>query len=114
MSNETSSVTREHDPDRYQIAVDDAVAGFTQFVDDSNQRIFFHTVVHKEYGGRGLGSELVRHALDETRGQGVRIVPVCPYVKAFLERHTEYADDIDPVTPRALELSREAASRKPA
>lgn len=57
---------------------------------DGIERIFFHTVVDEEYGGQGLASKLVTFALDDAVSAGVKIVPVCPYVKAFLTKHTNY------------------------
>ncbi|MDN3258801.1 GNAT family N-acetyltransferase [Streptomyces sp. CSDS2] len=53
----------------------------------------------EEFSGRGLASRLVREALGDVRETGRQVVPVCPYVKAFLERHEELADIADPVTP---------------
>lgn len=88
--------------DRFEIAVDGTRAGLTQFVDSDGQRIFFHTEVSDEYAGQGLAVELVTQALDATRASGLRVVPVCPYVKRFVEKHQEYADLVDPVTPAAL------------
>jgi predicted GNAT family acetyltransferase len=48
--------------------------------------------VRPEAEGKGVASELVRWALDDVRGRGLRIVPRCPFVAAYLKRHPEYAD----------------------
>jgi len=42
--------------------------------------------------GRGHGSTLVKGVLDIARTQGLKVVPVCPFVKAYIDRHPEYAD----------------------
>jgi len=42
--------------------------------------------------GRGIGSALVRGILDRARAQGLKVVPICPFVKAYLAKHEEYAD----------------------
>lgn len=94
--------------DRFEIAVDGTRAGLTQFLDTGGQRIFFHTEVGDEFEGQGLASELVARALDATREAGLRVVPVCPYVKRFVGRHEEYADLVDPVTPEAVAAVRAA------
>ncbi len=86
------------DADRFSIAVDGRVAGFTEFIDHDGRRIFPHTVIDKEFGGRGLATILVREALDATRAAGLRIVPVCPMVVGFVEKNPEYAEAVDPVT----------------
>ena len=54
--------------------------------------VFTHTVVPPRLEGRGVGSRLVRGALDQARDQGLTVVPQCPFVRAFIERHQEYCD----------------------
>ncbi|NYG38093.1 GNAT family N-acetyltransferase [Janibacter alkaliphilus] len=98
----SEDVSRRTDPDRFEITTDGQVAGFTQFVEKGDQRIFFHTEIGEEFGGRGLASTLVAAALEATRADGMRIVPVCPYVKKYLGTHHEVDDLVDPVTPDAL------------
>jgi predicted GNAT family acetyltransferase len=92
-------VTHATDKHRYEITVDGRAAGFTEYRDRDAQRVFFHTVVDEAFAGQGLGSVLVRHALADVREAGKRVVPVCPFVATFLQRHDEFADLADPVTP---------------
>lgn len=91
---------------RYEITVEDTVAGFSQYRDRDHdgtpERVFFHTEVADEFGGRGLGTILVQEALDDTRAAGRLIVGVCPLVAAFLKKHPEYADASRAVTPEVL------------
>lgn len=51
-----------------------------------------HTGVPPAISGRGVGSELVRTALDYARAKGLRVIPSCSYAAAFIERHPEYTD----------------------
>jgi predicted GNAT family acetyltransferase len=83
---------------RYTIAVEGKTVGFADFVDRGSQRVFPHIVVDPEFGGRGLATILVEQALDATRADGKRIVPVCPMVAKVIENHSEFADITDPVT----------------
>jgi len=53
---------------------------------------FTHTEVPPELGGRGIGSELVRGALEAARAQGLKVVAKCPFVAAFMAKHTEFND----------------------
>jgi predicted GNAT family acetyltransferase len=51
-----------------------------------------HTGVPPSIGGRGVGANLVRTALDYARAKGLKVVPSCTYAAAFIERHPQYAD----------------------
>ncbi len=53
---------------------------------------FTHTEVPKELGGKGVGSKLVKGALEQVRRDGLKVVPDCPFVKAYIEKHPEQAD----------------------
>ncbi|MEO7751972.1 MAG: GNAT family N-acetyltransferase [Terracoccus sp.] len=71
--------------------------------------IFFHTEVDDELEGQGLAGRLVREALDATMASGATIVAVCPYVRAWLQRHGEaYAAHTAPARPADLQAVRDA------
>jgi uncharacterized protein len=89
-----TAVTQESD--RFSIAVDGQKVGFTEYADRDSQRIFPHTEVLDEFGGRGLATILVNEALRSTRDAGLRIVAVCPLVAAFVKKHHEFDDLVDP------------------
>lgn len=54
------------------------------FTERGLQRIFLHTEVAADFEGRDLATILVGEALDKTKADGLRIVAVCPLVKAYL------------------------------
>ena len=54
--------------------------------------VFTHTKVPEAIEGQGVGSKLIRAALDAARDQGLTVVPQCPFVAAYIERHPEYRD----------------------
>lgn len=60
--------------------------------------VFTHTEVPQAYEGEGIAAQIVRRALDSARERGLRVVALCPYVRAYLRRHDEYADLV--VRPR--------------
>ncbi|MER5744987.1 GNAT family N-acetyltransferase [Streptomyces sp. NPDC002225] len=88
---------------RYTIQVDGEPAGFTVYRDRDKQRVFYHTEIDDAFAGRGLASVLVTAALQDVRNSGMRIVPVCPYVAKYLQKHDGFADITDPVTPEILQ-----------
>ena len=84
---------------RYDIAVEGKVVGHADTADRADQRVFYHTEVDEEFGGRGLATILIEQALVSTRDDGKRIVAVCPTVAGVLEKHPDFSDITDPVTP---------------
>jgi predicted GNAT family acetyltransferase len=53
---------------------------------------FLHTEVPQEMSGHGIGSQLVRSALESARAQGLKVVPKCPFVSAYMSKHPEFND----------------------
>lgn len=75
----------------YSLDVDGgrAVAAYQR---EGDTVVFTHTGVPPELEGRGIGSRLIRAALDDVRDQGLRVIPQCPFVRAFIAKHPEYRD----------------------
>jgi uncharacterized protein len=76
---------------RFELLVDGAIA-VAQYKLDGEVIHFTHTIVPREVEGRGIGSRLVKGALDEARRRGLKVDPVCPFVRTYIERHAEYRD----------------------
>ncbi len=68
-----------------------AIAAY-QFDENEGVITFTHTIVPHAIEGRGVASRLIRFALDSARDRGLRVRPLCPFVRAFIERHPEYRD----------------------
>ena len=77
---------------RYEITVDGDLAGFAVYYLEGERIVFVHTEVVLAYEGQGLGSRLARHALDDVRGRGLRVVPACPFFRRYIGTHPEYQD----------------------
>ena len=78
--------------ERYEIRDGDKVLGFAAYQRRGDTVVFTHTEVDPDAGESGLGSTLVRAALDDVRAQGGSVVPQCSFVHGWIDRHQEYAD----------------------
>ncbi|MDT5068509.1 MAG: uncharacterized protein QOK02_4664 [Mycobacterium sp.] len=95
-------VTIEKKTDEFTIGVDGKSVGLEAFAERDGQRVFYHTEIDDAFGGRGLGTVLIAEALAATRADGLRIVAVCPMVAAYVKKHHEFDDIVDPATPEIL------------
>ena len=80
------------DRSRFEIRVDDEVAGFTEYRRRPGLIAFVHTLIDPRFEGRGLASQLVRTALSEARSDGLSVLPFCPFVRGYIAGHPEYLD----------------------
>ena len=76
---------------RYKLTVDGRTA-IAAYTDEGHARVFTHTLVPPELEGHGVGTRLVAGALADVRARGLKIVPRCPFVAAYVERHPEVQD----------------------
>jgi len=73
------------------------LVGYVDYVAEPYQVVLTHTVIREHYSGRGYAGYLVSTVLDDIRASGKQVVPVCWYVRHFIDRNTEYADMAVPV-----------------
>ena len=76
---------------RYELTVESHLAATYYKVSDG-VITFIHTEVPPELGGKGVGSALVKGALDQVRADGLKVIAECPFVKAYIDKHGDYAD----------------------
>lgn len=119
MSQERFEVQRRDGESRYVLLHHDGEgspvqeAGVEAYVtvdsagDADPQRVFYHTEVSEAYAGQGLGSVLVRSAVEDAIAGGYAIVPVCPYVAKWLTKHPEYAEHVVKPRPEHLRAVRD-------
>ena len=78
---------------RYEARLDGELAGSAYYDVADDLIVFTHTEVDDAYEGHGVGSTLVRAALDDVRADGRRkVVARCPFVSRWIERHPDYKD----------------------
>jgi predicted GNAT family acetyltransferase len=76
---------------RYELETEHGLA-IAVYRRQGDRLVFTHTEVPRADEGQGIGSRLVREALDDARRCGFKIVPACSFVVDFVRRHPEYGD----------------------
>ena len=76
---------------RFEATTDHGVATL-RYLARGNVLDLAHTAVPQEAEGQGLGGALAHAALEYARAKGFKVIPSCPFVHAYLNRHREYAD----------------------
>jgi uncharacterized protein len=76
---------------RFQARIDGQLC-FADYRLAGGQMQIFHTEVAPDLQGRGIAAELVEAALAYARGQGLKVVPLCSYVRAYMRRHPQTQD----------------------
>lgn len=89
----TESIVHNERRHRFEILVDDEMAGYTHYRLSNGVATFDHTETAEKFAGQGMAGRLVTAAFDEIRAEGQwRIRAVCPFVMAFVQRNRSYDD----------------------
>ncbi|GGJ84472.1 GNAT family N-acetyltransferase [Deinococcus aquiradiocola] len=86
---------------RYELQTPQGLA-FAEYRPAGPAVMFTHTEVPEALEGQGIGSRLVKAALDDVQAQGRKVIPMCPFVAAFIGQHPEYLELVDPAQRGAL------------
>lgn len=97
--NPSPTVTRNAEANRYEIYVDDALAGVVEYEETEGRIALTHTEVFDEFRGGGTASTLAGGAIVDAIARGLIIVPVCPFIARYLDRHPAHAAHVE--APRA-------------
>ncbi len=79
---------------RFEVTVEGQVA-FLGYTRDGDRTVLHTTRVPKPLEGRGIAGQLAKHALESARASGLKVVPGCSFVEAYVARHPEYADLVE-------------------
>lgn len=90
-----ADVVNNEQAGRFELPVGDELA-VLQYRRGPSGIVLVHTEVPPAFEGRGHGARLARAALDYARAEGLRVVPACRFVRAYVGRHPEFADLVDP------------------
>jgi uncharacterized protein len=86
-----SAIVNNPSQHRYQLTVDGHTAA-TYYEIAGGIVTFVHTEVPPEFGGKGIGSKLIKGALDQLRTDSLKVVAHCEFVKAFIGKNAAYQD----------------------
>jgi uncharacterized protein len=84
------------DEGRFELFADGELAGSAYYRMEGDAIAFTHTEVDDAYEGQGLGSKLASSALDQARARGLSVLPYCPFIRGYIQRHDEYLDLVPP------------------
>ena len=87
---------------RYELWLGATRAGLIQSLAEPGTVLLVHTEIDPAFEGQGLGERLVAGALEDLRARGLKLVPLCPFVRACLRRHPDQYDLVagDPAVPQ--------------
>lgn len=90
------TVTDNEHGSRFELRVDDELAGWLDYRPAGESIILAHTEVLPAHGGTGLGGVLVRAALDGARAGGKTVIATCPFAASYIDRHPELDEYLAP------------------
>jgi uncharacterized protein len=92
VDDEPIDVRDNPEAERYEAIVDGRLAGYVAYRARPGALALTHTDVLPRWEGRGIGGRLARAALDDARARGLKALPYCPFIAAWIRRHPEYED----------------------
>lgn len=85
------TITHNQAAQRFETTID-GQTGYISYQDHNNTLTYDHTIVPQSLGGRGVGTALVKRALDFAHEQNKKVIPQCSFVSAYIKKHPDYQD----------------------
>ena len=103
MPETTSPTIRDNvEKHRFEIDLGGGSFAFAEYTLPAGKIMFTHTEVPPEHEGEGLGTLLIRTALASARDRGLKVIPICPFFAAYIKKHAEEQDLLDPAWRKIL------------
>ena len=96
MDNEPLLVRDNPERRRFEIDLGDGTFAIAEYTLRPGKIMFTHTEVPEAHEGKGIGTTLIRFALDAARERGLKVIPICPFFAAYMQKHAEVQDLLDP------------------
>ena len=92
---DTPIVRDNADKHRFEIDLGDGSFAIAQYNLLEGKIMFTHTEVPPEHEGKGLGTKLIEASLASARERGLKVIPICPFFAAYMQKHAEVHDLLD-------------------
>lgn len=94
----TAAPTARDNPERHRFEIDlgDGSTAIAEYTLPAGKIMFTHTEVPEDHEGKGIATVLIRFALDAARERGLKVIPICPFVAAYMQKHADVQDLLDP------------------
>lgn len=96
MATEPLPIRDNADLHRFEINLGDGTFAIAEYTLPPGKIMFTHTKVPEAHEGKGIGTRLIRFALDAARERRLQVVPTCPFFAAYMQKHAEVQDLLDP------------------
>lgn len=87
---------------RFEIDLGGGQFAFAEYTLPEGKIMFTHTEVPPSHEGRGLGTALIEAGLAAARERGLLVIPICPFFAAYMKKHAETHDLLDPAYRKIL------------
>ena len=96
MSSEAHKVRDNPERHRFELELGDGDIAIAEYTLPAGKIMFTHTEVPEGHEGKGIGTMLIRFALDAARERGLKVIPICPFFAAYMQKHPDVHDLLDP------------------
>ena len=101
---QTRVVRDNPDKHRFEIDLGDGSFAIAEYTLPAGKIMFTHTEVPEAHERQGIGTMLIEHALAAARERGLKVIPICPFFAAYMKKHVEVQDLLDPAYRKVLGL----------
>ena len=81
---------------RFEIDLGDGTFAIAEYTLRPGKIMFTHTEVPEAHEGKGIGTTLMRFALGAARERGLKVIPICPFFAAYMQKHAKVQNLLDP------------------
>ena len=98
MTDTSAGFTVRDNPEKHRFEIDLGAGSFAiaEYTLPAGKIMFTHTEVPPDHEGQGIGTVLIEHALGAARERGLKVIPICPFFAAYMKKHAEVQDLLDP------------------